>query len=141
MERVANQASNRDPYALEHVHNAFGNNPNLPAIQQHIQTLKNGKYGVQVAHSGKHGMGETHPTTGHVSFGTAFYSPLTEDHERAGSVLHEASHSILGTKDVWSASGQPLDKGKPGPGEHSGCMSLLSVQYLPCIISSRLLIR
>lgn len=127
MQEVAHKASNGDVEALKHVHHAFGNNPNLPAIHGHIQALHDGKYSVQDAHGGHSGMGAYNPNTGHVSFGSAFHSTLTKDHERAGAVLHESSHKILGTKDVWSGSGQPLDKTKPGPGDHIGCMFYLFV--------------
>ncbi|KAF8965927.1 hypothetical protein BDZ97DRAFT_1756937 [Flammula alnicola] len=81
-------------------------NYNLNQIQQNVQTLKNGKIKVQNAEHFNSvtelpflGQGVTIPKTGIVSFGAAFHS--SNLHTQGGTVIHEATHTLLDTKDNW----------------------------------------
>ena len=126
MEAVHAAAQGGDAGAMEKVKGAFGVTPNMDAIGNNIQGLKNGKFKMGEAKDPNMlGPGAYNPSTDKVHLGTGFHAGTTPE-ERAGQVLHEASHAVIGTKDVFNAQGQPTDQQKAtNAGDKTGCMLLV----------------
>ena len=71
------------------------------------------------------GVGYYDPGKNVVELGTAFRTgdEPKDRANRAGMILHEASHSIIGSKDIFNEHGEPTSQGKPtNPGDKVGCM-------------------
>ncbi|KAF8150131.1 hypothetical protein B0H34DRAFT_862781 [Crassisporium funariophilum] len=110
-----------NPQSNRHIVKAFGHNANIPAIQHTVDALHNGRIKVPNPDPTHTGMGYTNMQTGHVGFGSAFHSPYTTDKERAGTVIHEATHALAGTVDHFSAhSGSPHGAGHQRGSDHTG---------------------
>ncbi|KAF8150241.1 hypothetical protein B0H34DRAFT_180863 [Crassisporium funariophilum] len=110
-----------NPQSNRHIVKAFGHNANIPAIQHTVDALHNGRIKVPNPDPIHTGMGHTNMQTGHVGFGSAFHSPSTTDRERAGTVIHEATHALAGTVDHFSAhSGSPHGAGQQKHTDHVG---------------------
>jgi hypothetical protein len=122
METVHSSAQKGDPAALKKVHAAFGNTPDMTAIGTNIKTLKDGKFRMDDAQHPTHiGPGYYDPNTKLVQLGSGFHVGTTPE-QRAGTILHEASHSVLGTSDIFNKDGKPTSQARiQNPGDKSGC--------------------
>lgn len=71
------------------------------------------------------GPGAYNPNTQKVELGSGFHLGTTPE-QRAGQIMHEASHAVIGTKDVFDASGKPTDRQKAtNAGDKTGCTLLV----------------
>jgi hypothetical protein len=122
METVHKAAQNGDKAAMDKVHGAFGVTPNMKGIEDNIQALKGGKFKMGDAkHPTMLGPGAYNPNSGRVELGSGFHLGTTPE-QRAGQVLHEASHAVIGAKDVFDAHGNPTDRQKAtATGDKIGC--------------------
>jgi len=92
-----------DPIHAKAIEKAFGKTPDMAALRTHVDALRAGHITINNARSGNldaNALAATNTATKHIRMGAAFHDQLT-DQQRAGTVIHEASHAILGTKDVW----------------------------------------
>ena len=118
-----------NPETNPHVVNAFGANPNIPAIKDTVGKLENGR--ILVPHTDpdpKLTQGGTRTDNKHVTFGSTFYDDkATPPDQRAGTIIHEASHAIAGTVDHFQKDGKPYGFGEKLPddrvkaGVQTGC--------------------
>jgi hypothetical protein len=122
METVHKKAEAGDKESLAKIHGAFGDTPNLTGIKDNIKALKTGKFRmVDAQHPTYTGPGFYDPNTKLVQLGTGFHAGTTPEY-RAGAILHEASHSIIGTSDIFNKNGQPTMQSRiENPGDKSGC--------------------
>ena len=121
MEAVHQKAVSGDKASLVKIHEAFGDYADISGVGENIQKLKDGKFKMQQAKNANFGgQGYYDPNTGFVELGSAFYTSSPE--MQAGTILHEASHSILGTADIFDKNGKPTSRAKPTePGDKVGC--------------------
>ncbi|KAF8906196.1 hypothetical protein CPB84DRAFT_1745063 [Gymnopilus junonius] len=103
METVLNRPN---PQSEPAVVAAFGENANIDEIKKHVQTLKTGKILVLNAEPAN-GVTQGATATGnkHVTFGNVFYG--STDKERAGTLIHEASHALNSAVDHFKKDGTP----------------------------------
>ena len=126
MEEVHGKAANGDAASLAKVHQAFGDHADLKGVGDNIQKLKDGKFRMEQAKDHNFaGQGYYDPGKKLVGVGSAFHSGNSAEAKasRAGTIIHESSHAILGSKDIFDKHGSPTDHGKPtNPGDKVGCM-------------------
>jgi hypothetical protein len=109
---VHKAAQNGDKAAMDKVHGAFGVTPDMKGIEDNIQALKVGTFKMEQAQDlNDGGLGFYDPNSGRVELGSGFHLDTTPE-QRAGFILHEASHAVIGTKDVFNANGHPHGPGK-----------------------------
>jgi len=116
MEEVHGKAVNGDAASLSKVHQAFGDHADLNGVGANIQKLKDGKFRMEQAKDSNYaGQGYYDPGKNVVGVGSGFHQGTSADARatRAGTIIHEASHSILGTKDIFDKNGSPTSRGKP----------------------------
>jgi len=126
METVHAAAQNGDAGAMAKVKGAFGVQPNMEGIGNNIQALKGGKFKMgEAKNPNMIGPGAYNPNTQKVELGSGFHLGTTPE-QRAGQIMHEASHAVIGTKDVFDASGKPTDRQKAtNAGDKTGCTLLV----------------
>jgi hypothetical protein len=91
------------PAHAKAIEKAFGKTPDMEALKTHVDALRNGHIQISNARSGNldpNALAATNTDSKHIRMGAAFHDKLT-DQQRAETVIHEASHAISGTKDVW----------------------------------------
>jgi len=122
-----------NPQSHPAVVKAFGNNANIPAIKQNVDTLANGK--IRVPNSDAIAgltQGGTNTHTKEIGFGSTFYN--SDAHTRAGTVIHESAHALHGAVDHFDPQGNPhhqgttFDKGKAQVGYKDSHMEQLKAQ-------------
>ena len=126
METVHAAAQNGDATAMAKVKGAFGVTPNMKGVGDNIQALKDGKFKMgEAKNPNMLGPGAYNPNSQRVELGSGFHLGTTPE-QRAGQILHEASHAVIGTKDVFNAQGQPTNQQKAtNAGDKTGCMLLV----------------
>ena len=124
MEAVHQKASNGDAASLSKIHQAFGTHADMNGVGANIQKLKDGKFKMEQAKNSKFGgQGYYDPNKKTVELGSAFHSSSSS--QRAGTIIHEASHHILGSSDIFDKHGSPTNRAKPTEaGDKVGCMFL-----------------
>ena len=126
MEAVHQKATGGDAASLAKVHQAFGTHVDMKGVGDNIQKLKEGKFRMEQAQHPTHlGPGFYDPGKNTVELGSAFHSGNSAEDKknREGTILHESSHAILGTKDIFDKHGHPTSQGKPmNAGDKVGCM-------------------
>ena len=122
MEVVYQKAAKGDAASIAEIHKAFGDYANMAGVGANIQLLKDGKFKMEQAKNPDFaGQGYYDPNKKTVELGSAFFTSSPE--VQAGTILHEASHSILGTSDIFDKNGNPTNRAKPTePGDKVGCM-------------------
>lgn len=88
---------------------AFGNDANIPEIKKTVDTLETAK--ITIPHTNPADgitQGGTNEANGQVLFGSTFYSSDTDT--RAGTIIHEATHSKAKTVDAFDKDGKPYEK-------------------------------
>lgn len=116
MEAVHQKATGGDAASLAKVHQAFGTHVDMKGVGDNIQKLKEGKFRMEQAQHPTHlGPGFYDPGKNTVELGSAFHSGNSAEDKknREGTILHESSHAILGTKDIFDKHGHPTSQGKP----------------------------
>jgi hypothetical protein len=91
------------PAHKEAIEKAFGKNPDMDALRNHVNTLRDGHITVSHVRSnqlGDHTLASTNPATGEIRLGSAFHEAT--DKERAGTIVHESTHALGNTRDWWS---------------------------------------
>lgn len=87
------------PYNKLILNQAFGKGHDLEEIKQNVKALKHSDVMISTVrgHLDKNTFAWAH-SNGKIEFDHKYYT-LKTDRERAGTLIHEASHAILGTKD------------------------------------------
>ncbi|KAF9044149.1 hypothetical protein BJ165DRAFT_1405003 [Panaeolus papilionaceus] len=99
---------------------AFGTNANIAEIKKRVAAIYTGNiviYDAEASPLATQGATDVSVTPPKIYFGSVFYSSTTSIEDAAGTIIHEASHALVGTTDYFYPTGKPYLKGDPVPAD------------------------
>ncbi|KAF9523507.1 hypothetical protein CPB83DRAFT_862811 [Crepidotus variabilis] len=81
----------------------------IDTIRKNVETIRDGKLEIVDINSGDVRHAATDRKSKEVYLGPNFHSEFKSDQQRAGTLIHEASHALVGTSDYFAKSdGKPI---------------------------------